>query len=116
PVAHDPKVSGLDLHHCRAASRSCAQPEVHCDAIAALMEFLRLEDQFLERLEEGLDVLPGLLPAAAHAGAEASIRRLELEVRVRVAEELRPVLAIDRLVLGEDHLDGWLRRPHPYLR
>jgi hypothetical protein len=76
------------------------------------VELLRLDDDLLERREKGLNGLSGVLTAASCPGTEASIRRFELEVRMRFAEHGRPVLATHGLVLGEQRVDVRLRHTH----
>jgi hypothetical protein len=98
-------MSGLDLHHRAAALGSGAQQKEHHDPIAAFEELLRFSKHLLERLKKVLECPPGFLAAATCLGNGTPIRRLQLEVRVRLAKDGIPVPSTDRLVLGAKRLN-----------
>ena len=86
------------LHEGAATCRPKSREQEHHDLIASLVELPRLDDDFLEGLEQVLKESSRRLRPTIGPGTDGVIRRLELEFGMREASCGIPVASVEGLV------------------
>jgi hypothetical protein len=103
-VAERPQMPDAVVDHRSAALRPGANAHEHGDPVIALDEFLRLDDDLLEGLEEVLEERPHLVEATVGAGGRDAVCRAKLEVRLTHFQDRFPVSTAEGLVAAAQHV------------